>query len=180
MLLCELGSIFGEPMENQTKEKGEQMTQDNDDIAGLQIAIDQLKAKTPKEVVDKILELLISFSLPSRASLFDGNKNEAYKHVTSNLQLYSTLSSLQLAEEQLAIAGSQKQVAESQTQIAQQQTAIAEQQRDISKDIHESADETTVLTREVRDLTKTIQRLTLAMLALTAVAVLAAIAANLK
>jgi hypothetical protein len=107
--------------------------------------------------------------LPSRASLFDGNKKEAYGHVTSNLPLYSTLSSLQLAKEQLAIAGSQKQIAESQTQIAQQQTAIAEQQRDISKDIHKSVDESTVLT-------KTIKTLTWAMLILTGVAVIAAIA----
>jgi len=156
-------------MENPTKEKGEQMTQNDDDIASLKTGIDQLNAKTPKEVVDRILELLISFSLPSRASLFDGNKKEAYGHVTSNLQLYSTLSSLQLAKEQLAIAGSQKQIAESQTQIAQQQTAIAEQQRDISKDIHKSVDESTVLT-------KTIKTLTWAMLILTGVAVIAAIA----
>jgi hypothetical protein len=156
-------------MENPTKEKGEQMTQNDDDIASLKTGIDQLNAKTPKEVVDRILELLISFSLPSRASLFDGNKKEAYGHVTSNLPLYSTLSSLQLAKEQLAIAGSQKQIAESQTQIAQQQTAIAEQQRDISKDIHKSVDESTVLT-------KTIKTLTWAMLILTGVAVIAAIA----
>ena len=133
-------------MENPTKEKGEQMTHNDDDIASLKTGIDQFNAKTPKEVVDRILELLISFSLPSRASLFDGDTNEAYKHVISNLPLYSTLANLQLAKEQVAIAEAQKQLAEQQTKIAERQEGIAGR-------IEQGSDRTMKLTQRITCLT---------------------------
>jgi len=71
-------------------------------------------------------------------------------------------------------------LAQQQKQLAEQQTKIAERQEEIARGIKTSVDESTAIAKEVRELTVTIKRLTWAMLVLTCIAVIAAIASNWK
>jgi hypothetical protein len=70
----------------------------NKGIAGLKGVIDNLKNKTIDEIVDRIISLMLNFSLPSRAQLFDKD-DQAYLHVRGSQAFYDMLCSLYMSKE---------------------------------------------------------------------------------
>ena len=127
------------------------------------------KTVPDKDFLDHAVLLLFNYVKAISWEIYtEGNR---LGNIRSNYPTYSALCSLYMTKEQVSLAESQKLLAE-------QQTKIAERQEEIARGIKTSVDDSTDVAKEVRELTVTIKRLTWAMLILTSVAVVAAIASN--